>query len=1062
MKAFKNKKMKTILLSGAMALVAVASLALGVSFMKPVNANAATLLPTDYRTDGASVRVMTINEEGEYEEAAKKGIRFHVEMGANYKVPNTDTLLLDTNATNSNGSYKMAEGYKTYTLAIPTRLLNGELTVNTPTVKKIDTTNYWFSDLNGNWESVAYIHSFPVEYYTDDLSFRGIICKVEGDTETVVASTETEERSLTGVAKKAYIDTIDENSIYWGTAENDTKVAPILKDFIPTYTVDYGAGVTEEVMWGDKLTKADANKNYYDETNCEPVEVELPLTYPVSTDIKIAETKEGKFVFTGVQYTTNGFNVFTTLPATAFTQDSVLSPSALDMKLGSGEALTANSVKVHIDGAGDGAKVLLVVEFDYEDISYGESLTILNSSHFYNDGYFYEVEQDYTFVFYNAAWELALGTISLGDIESIKNYTETVNGVEEKNIRITFRNDILVNGAVTIGTTNGNGGIIIERAEDDYATVVEITDGYYYWNQGQNMILELPGTSDIWGEAEDDILTIAEGTRLYQNNGYYVVESDIYAFYDGAEDWWFELDERSANATAFSSAKTFQEGNSIYVDVFTKLAWGNKAINVVSNDGVITYHNKNNVTSYVPSKVVYHGEGGYNALRIHIEAKSELGDWITIPKNTELWIGSTKMTILEDLTFYYLGVDGGNWVLNPTFNEVGRDDFVSIYWSGNNIRYDTKEIWSTLANNRVIMDDTYIEGDGVILEGSVYSKFYYYGGSNNVFEMQGVNFSAEGGTATLKAGVVFWLLSNTDSSLTGAYRLTEDIILEVAGANGSQIYQDVELASISSANIASVTNDSENGGEIRFNLKGTLFSKVYSSGNLEGSATLNGAKTSTGYVYGGDGTSGYTGNSIISFTSTGFGAPFQATNPGDRVVIEAGTKIWLNSGSGYVTIADTWDYTWTGEKFVPTAPEGTKYTVTVNATNATVEMLTDATVAIGGSVRFNVTANEGFAITGVPGATENGDGTYTVSNIYENKVINVKAAVRLDASSIERFYTYIGKGEDKFVGIRVEIKDTAALRMLPENYGGTLMAGEVTIAANGATVTPTSYQSYGP
>ena len=119
------KKMKAVVLSGAMTLLAAISLTLGISLSKPVNANAATLLPTDYRTDGASVRVLTLNKEGVYEEAVKQGIRFHVEMGAGYTVPNTDTVLLDTTQFNDNGSYKVADGYKTYTLVLPTRLMGG-------------------------------------------------------------------------------------------------------------------------------------------------------------------------------------------------------------------------------------------------------------------------------------------------------------------------------------------------------------------------------------------------------------------------------------------------------------------------------------------------------------------------------------------------------------------------------------------------------------------------------------------------------------------------------------------------------------------------------------------------------------------------------------------------------------------------------------------------------------------------------------------------------------------------------------------------------------------------
>ena len=165
-----------------------------------------TIASNVYQTDGASVRVFQrkTDEDGNItlKETSKQGIRFHVETGANFEVA-SGTPLLDVNTKNElNGAYALADGYKTYTLVLPTRLLNGDLTLSTEKVLAIDTSEYWHLDEDENWESVAYIYNIPASMYTDNLSFRGIICD---SNDNVIFQTEIAERSLIRLMKTIII-----------------------------------------------------------------------------------------------------------------------------------------------------------------------------------------------------------------------------------------------------------------------------------------------------------------------------------------------------------------------------------------------------------------------------------------------------------------------------------------------------------------------------------------------------------------------------------------------------------------------------------------------------------------------------------------------------------------------------------------------------------------------------------------------------------------------------------------------------------------------------------------
>ena len=1090
MKILKKLTFKKALLTCFAVFTTMLCAAFGVGALKPTQAKAedGTLSSTVYQTDGASVRVFKWNGSS-YEGTDRQGIRFHVETGANYLIPGTSTPLLDTTQKNQNGSYKMAEGYKSYTLIIPTRLMGGsnDLTKDLNKVMAIETTEYWFSDKDGNWESVAYIHNIPQKWYTDEYTYRGIVVKVDGETETPVMWTPMERRSLAWVAKQAYLDTIDESTNLWDTAENDATAAPLIKEFIPTYTINYADGsAPEKVLWGDKIVGVDAEKTYYDETNHEPIDVTKPLEMAMSTTITLSGATVSNFVFTGVEYTDEGFNVFATLPTGHFGHDVELEPSTIDMVTDTGKVIKATSAIVHVEGTGSDAVSKLMIGFSYENISNGTTLTILKTTHFYNNGNLYNLSKDYTFEYYNQTWELPLGQITLVNIETIINYTETVNGTDEHDVRITFKENFLINGDVAFKNADGTDAkITITCPENNNQVKKTISDGYYYWNQGGAKILEIPGAKggNFWGEHDGDVMTIPAGTRVYQNNGYYLVSETITATFNGGGSdgkWVFEPKYHEIDASHFLSAYTRQEGDVIYIDVTTQDRWATECVEVVCNDGQVTYHHTDNVTKHELINTFYHGENNHQILRFHLHEFSVTGDWVTIPAGIEFWVGNDVYTLTEEVKSYFVDTKqwnseeqqwdgkGATWITNHKIEDVFLTDFTSIQWYENNIRFETKDIWSTKANNKVIIDDTYINGVGVETHGTNYNGFYYYGGTNNLLEMQGVNFDATGGSVTLKAGIFFWLFDNQNHfAYVNGYHLAEDIVIQVSGVTGSPIYKDVEVYSITKADIASLVNDGAHDGEIRVHLNSKIVTNMYGAGEVEGSATLKGkattSATTSAYVYAEHPTiGGYTGNTIIAFTGA-FGKPFQATNKGDLVTIAAGTKVWLSNSAGYVTFAEELNYVWNGSAYVPQ----TEHNVTINSAVTIKDMDGDEitgpiTAKTGKRVTFEVVIPENYMLASVTNATKTGDNTYTTDYLFDDVTVTVNCfkPISIEQSSIESIIAYYDKDNpNDFEGFRLQLKATDEINAVATKYNG-VFDGTIEMKV-GATTAPTTFRYYG-
>ena len=566
MKFFKKNTLKKALLTCLTVFAATFCSALGLGMLNPANAvaKAETLSAGTFKTDGASVRVFEYDGE-EYKPTSRKGIRFHVEMGAGYTVGN-GTVLFDTETKHERGSFTIAEGYTTKTLVIPTRLLTGELTLSTAKVMAIDTTEYWFADVDGNWESVAYVYNVPEQWYTDSFTFRGIVLDANGN---VVAQSNTDERSLAWVAKQAYYDTIEEDGL-WGDEEKDAVAEEEILKFIPQYQVTYN-GVTETVLWGDKLQNVPTGEGnaWYDTENSEEIDVNAPMTWADSREIVLVSAKSENFVLTGVAehsnfvangISHNGFKVYVTLDIDAFTENTEMDIHAVNIEHKRGGALVDNAIALNgvwtlkeMNSHGQ-EQMRLFFSFDTTKLASGDEIVIKGDSIFYANGVMYKLTEDYVINYAevngSASYGIYLGELSNADVAEITNCAEDASGKggepNEFTLRVTFHDDVMVSEDFVFeygeGADTSKAPVYI-RCGEDPNKYIPIYGGRYYWENGQYKILELIGAGEyenkVFGWHSGDELIGQPGTIVKQNGGYYVFKDQMYAYFleSGTDKW---------------------------------------------------------------------------------------------------------------------------------------------------------------------------------------------------------------------------------------------------------------------------------------------------------------------------------------------------------------------------------------------------------------------------------------------------------------------------------------------------------------------------------------------
>ena len=679
-----------------------------------------TLLSTQYQADGSSVRVFASQkkkdnpEERELVETAKKGIRFHVETGEGYEVA-SGTPLVDVNAKNEkNGSYVLASGYKTYTLVIPTRLLDGDLLPSTSKVLAIETTENWFTDKDGNWESVAYIYNVPENMYTDNFSFRGIICRVDGDTETVIASTDIQERSLTQVAKLAYKDTIKTDSDYWGTAELDDQAADLIKAFVPTYTITYTdvdgnqLGDPEEVLWGDAPVGVPnvSTNTWYDTTGSEEIDVTQELSFTENRTLTLIATTSNEFVLTGVAaYAQDngykGVKVYATLPTNKFENNTELDIDAVNVTHSGSGTFTGLAGVWTMQESG---QMRLFFGFkDGTELTKGDTLTISADSVFYADGVMYKLTEEYVIDYNGIDYGMFLGYLNNAHVKAIYNAAEDASGQggtpNDFTIRVEFYEDIMITDSFVFQHPESSAPVYIQCGEDK-TTTHTVTGGQYYWVEDKNQpdgytkILELIATdaegnnlNTAYGKHNGDTLYGLAGTKLIQNGGYYVFEDEIYAYFlptaeedaNGVvEGYWTvgkqsgeygaeEFDkfgslETTAHEVRFSTSNLwFDTESSIGTLTVENMSSAENAVYYTSADGTVT----------PLDEFVYHGYSGNQIFGIRGVSSMQVGDTITIVGGTRFWYKQNYCTIGElvgeertkDVVFWY---NGREWLQAQT------------------------------------------------------------------------------------------------------------------------------------------------------------------------------------------------------------------------------------------------------------------------------------------------------------------------------------------------------------------------------------------------------------
>ncbi len=1008
-----------------------------------LQANAEAVVSSEYTTDGASVRVFKSQKKQdgngrELVKATKQGIRFHVQTVDGYTIPGTTTPLLDTTKTNeNNGSFVLAEGYKTYTLVIPTKVLNnlgGELSFDTATVLQIETTGFWFYDTETtpNWESVAYVYNVPEKWYTENFSYRGVIVRTSDN--EVVAQTDVAERSLAYVAKKAYQDTIKDD-VYWGSAELDDQAAPMIKAFVPTYTIAYtdaqgnaltdseGNAITEEVLWGEKPTNVptDVDGNaWYDTEGSEEIDVTQAMNFTTNRTLTLATTSSEEFVLTGVaaeadfevkdendvNQSYHGVKVFATLHTEAFADKTQMDIGAVNIEHKRGDEVLCDGIELQgvwtlkeQNSIGEW-QMRLFFALDTSDLQNGDKIVIKGDSVFYANGVMYKLTEDYTIDYTKTAetedYGMFLGYLYNSDVKEITNCAEDSSGnqgePDEFTVRIEFYDDVMINGEFTFefgsdsDTTKYPYPVYIQCGQDA-TKLIPISGGRYYWNEGNHKILELIGTGEytnkVFGWHSSDKLYGAPGTIVKQNGGYYIFQDEMYAYF---------LADGNVDAYGYATG-----------------AW------VVGTEKA----------QYATSEFATQGT---------VTAISDYGT----PEN-EIRITTTNHWFPESAKVSLL-----------TTENMSKDDPYAVY--------------------RTSKDGTVTEIEKVRYHGQENPDGGYY----QILGFCDENDFAVGDVVTIAAGARFWLG-------TEYYTVTEEITYYYTGSFWAQNYDESTMGELSSASFGERAHN-QGDGELRMYftapLDGYTTENEGAFNDLQigtGSITLNGTPFTYVRYQRWD-----AGATWLAFGGTGMigKAAF-----GDKVVIEAGTTIWSANNVAYTfTEKVEWiyagpnsaaaDITWSrvlggvtvsskttnanvsgvgtfavGNTYTLTAtPDdgylissvivnntelpltaNNTYTFTVaqsNTIKVTAEQGKTITfvvpegakvdggeisnngikvVANGGSLTFSVAATEGYKITGVANVTNNNDGTYTVSNVTADTTVTV---------TVDKLYKVTYSGEN--------------------------------------------------
>ena len=1077
MKLFKKSTIKKALLTCLAVFTTTLCAALGVSVFKPTTAKAATIASTVFQTNGASVRVFDPQlENGEitYKETSRQGIRFHVEMGAGYVYGGQPVL--NTAETYDRGSYKITEGFKTYTLVLPTRLLSGDLTVDTAKVVKIDTTEYWFDDDDGNWESVAYLYNIPEKWYTDNFSYRGVICTVaENGTETVVAQTDVAERSLAWVAKQAYNDTIDENSHYWGTADNDNTAAPLIKKFVPTYSITYnvnGAQTTEEVLWGDapqNVPTEGVKGAWYDTENNEEVDVTKAMDWTGNRTLELHTTSSTEFVLTGVAQETDfvvdsttysGFKVFATLHREAFADKTQMDIHAVNVAHMRGGEVVADSFALQgvwtLDEQNSIGEWQMLLFFAIDatnnaELQSGDEIVIKGDSIFYANNVMYKLTEDYTIDYTEinetVDYGMYLGDLYNSDVKGITNCAEDNTGNEgepnEFTIRVEFYEDVMINGEFTFefgpdsDTSKYPYPVYIQCGEDS-SKLIPVSGGRYYWNEGDHKILELIGAvgseaeNKVFGWHNGDELIAAPGTIVKQNGGYYIFKDEMYGYFltnGNVDKWGYALGDWVVGdeVAQFTTSEFAAEGSVTETTDYGALAdeirinttthwFGQVKVNLLTTEKMsdsapyAIYCTSADGTVTEIDKVRYHGQakpegGNYQILGLCGEGKFAVGDVVTIAAGTRFWLGTQYYTVTNEINYYY---NGNYWVRNYDESTMGTLSAASFGdrahnqtgddGKGRELRmYFTAPLAGYTEADGGAFDELRIGTGSITFNGNSisYLRYQRWDAGSTWLSFGGyIGNVAFGDKLVIEAGTTIWGATNV------AYKFTEKV---------EWIYS------------ANPNDANRNWSRVR---GGVTVSATANNATVSGSGTFAVGETYTLNV-------APVGDYLVS------------------AVIVNSKELPLNASNTYTFTVEQSNTinveTVVGHKVYFTVPTGAAVNGGEIANGGFYA------VASGNELTFSVAVSEGYKLTGVSGATNNGDGTYTISSVTADTTVTV---------SVEKLYKVTYSGENASVTANVANgawvdNGTTVTFTVTANSGCTLLGVSNATKVNATTYTAT-------
>ncbi|MBE5742964.1 MAG: hypothetical protein E7360_06605, partial [Clostridiales bacterium] len=980
-----------------------------------------TLASTVYQTDGASVRVFDALKDSNgntyYEETSRQGIRFHIEMGAGYVYGGKP--ILNTSEKYDRGSFKINEGFKTYTVVIPTRLIpDGQsLSDSTDNTLKIDTTEYWFTDKDGNWESVAYVYGVPESRYTDDFSYMGIICTVAEDgTETVVAQTDVQKRCLSYVAKMAYNDTIDKNSNYWGSSENDDAAAPLIKKFVPTYNITYnvnGVETTEEVLWDDTPKNVPSGEGvkgaWYDTKNSEEVNVSQTMSWSKNRTLELHTTSSEEFVLTGVASKTDfevdnttyqGVKVFATLHRESFANKTKMDTHAVNIEhvraenvIDSTNLVTGVWTLEEQNSLGEW-QMLLFFALDTSTLQNGDKIIIKGDSIFYANNVMYKLTEDYVIDYTKENdvedYGMYLGDLYNSDVKGITNCSEDSSGKDgepdEFTVRVEFYEDVMINGEFTFefgpdsDTENYRYPVYIKCGEDS-SKIIPVSGGRYYWNEGDHKILELIGTGEyankVFGWHNGDELIGLPGTIVKQNGGYYIFKDEMYGYFlanGNVDKWGYALGDWvvGTQKAEFTTSEFAAEGSVTETTDYGTLAdeirinttnhwFGQAKVNILTTEKMLDsapyaiYCTSKDGTVTKIDKVRYHGQakpegGNYQILGLCGDGKFTAGDVVTIAEGTRFWLGTEYYTLTEEINYYY---NGNYWVQNYDESTMGTLSSASFGDRAHNNgatemrMYFTAPLAGYTTTDGGAFDELKIGTGSITFNGKSLSYVRYQRWDANSTWLSFGGYSGEvafGDKVVIEAGTTIW-------GANVAYKFTEKI---------EWIY-------------AANPDPDRTWSRVR---GGVTVSATADNATVSGAGTFAVGETYNLNV-------APTGDYLISAV---------IVNNKVLPLNESNTYTFTVEQSNTIKIE-----TVVGHKVYFTTPEG----AVVNGgaiSNGGFDV-----VAHGNDFTFTVSVNEGYKLLGVTGATNNGDGTYTVSNVTADTTVTV---------SVEKLYKVTYSGEN--------------------------------------------------